>query len=654
MKLTLRHKLLAAFAGVAALVLVVGAFGAFGARTMGQIFDDYRQTARASLIYNDMKLRLESARRSAFIWRTNQSEEHAQRFDEQIEIFIHDADLQGMNEEHAHADEYRSYFREAISHQQIRDGHYATQSAMGPQLRMKLSEVMRSAYTDGDVEAAYRAGLAQEHLMLGRYYAERFLRTNTEADSQRAVSEFELARSELDALLLELENPARRALAQSAIDELAQFETAFSAAATAIFDRNLALAELDRIGPVMEAIAEEARIESVNHQNELGPRAEAEVRQTELMVIAASGLILILSIVMGVLVSDGLSGMIRKITESMTKLAGGDKTIKVAGTERADEIGDMARALAVFRDQALEVDRLQAEQKEAEARAARERKAAMMDLADQFENQVGSVIQSLSDAAQEMQTRSQILNTNVDNTNVRASSVAAAAEQASGNVEAVASAAEELTASIREIAGQVANSASAVQASNARAEISSQQLDRLNTAVAGVDEIVQAINAVADQTNLLALNATIEAARAGEAGKGFAVVASEVKALATQTQKLTEQIADRLNEIGSTSNDAISATRDILGQVQEIDRTTQALSAAVEEQSAATGEISANAQQAAEGARTVTSDITDIQGSVQKTSTVSDEVSTAASALKSNSEHLRTEVQRFLSTVRAA
>jgi methyl-accepting chemotaxis protein len=150
------------------------------------------------------------------------------------------------------------------------------------------------------------------------------------------------------------------------------------------------------------------------------------------------------------------------------------------------------------------------------------------------------------------------------------------------------------------------------------------------------------------------LNATIEAARAGEAGKGFAVVASEVKALATQTQKLTEEIAERLSDIGRTSTDAINATREIISQVREIDTTTQALASAVEEQTAATGEISSNAQQAAQGTRTVTVDVTGIQGAVSQTSIVSEEVNTAATTLKTSSEHLRAEVERFLSTVRAA
>ena len=432
-----------------------------------------------------------------------------------------------------------------------------------------------------------------------------FLRTNAASDSDRAMSEFEIARSELDGLFQQLESPDRREQTASILEELTAFETAFGAAADAIFARNASLSELDRIGPVMEEVAEEARLESVNHQNELGPRAASEVRQTEMMVLIASGLILVLSIAMGLIVSGNLSGMIRKITQAMTDLAGGDKSVDVAGADRRDEIGDMARALVVFRDQALEVDRLQTEQAQAEARAAKERKAAMMELADQFETQVGSVIRALSDAASEMQSRSHTLNTNVDSTNARAASVAAAAEQASGNVEAVASAAEELTASIREIAGQVATSASAVQASNARAEISSQQLDRLNTAVAGVDEIVQAINAVADQTNLLALNATIEAARAGEAGKGFAVVASEVKTLAEQTANATKSISDQISGIQGATGKTVSA-------IENIGEVTASVAAAMEEQSASTGSLSSFVEQNREALARVSSDISEL------------------------------------------
>jgi methyl-accepting chemotaxis protein len=278
---------------------------------------------------------------------------------------------------------------------------------------------------------------------------------------------------------------------------------------------------MDSIGPLLADAIETRRLETIDRQDTLGSQAVQTLQTTQVQVLGSALISVALSIVLAFFLARSITGAIKRAVEAMQELSGGNKQLEIKGVERSDELGDMARALAVFRDNALEMDRLQAEQSASEARTARERKDAMMALADQFESQIGSVIQSLSDAAVNMQSRSQILNASVDDTNERASSVAAAAEQASGNVEAVASAAEELTASIREIATQVTSSSNAVQASNERAAISSQQLDRLNEAVAGADEIVQAINAVADQTNLLALNATIEAARAGEAGKGF-------------------------------------------------------------------------------------------------------------------------------------
>ncbi|MEH6672763.1 methyl-accepting chemotaxis protein, partial [Halopseudomonas sp.] len=167
--------------------------------------------------------------------------------------------------------------------------------------------------------------------------------------------------------------------------------------------------------------------------------------------------------------------------------------------------------------------------------------------------------------------------------------------------EAVASAAEELTASIQEVSSQVSSAATAARSSSDHARVSSEQLDRLNEAIVGVDEIIRSITGVAEQTNLLALNATIEAARAGEAGKGFAVVASEVKTLARQTQTLTDEIDSQLKKIGQAATDAIGSTREIIGRIREIDDTSSALAAAVEEQTSATSEISASAQQAALG-----------------------------------------------------
>lgn len=654
LKLSLKHQLVGAFFSLTALVLIVGVIGGLGSRTLGGIFTDYRGASLESLSLNTIKLELVQARIAGFQWRTSGNPERADEFSGYVDTTVQNLDALGMPEAADHAREYQAAFMAAVQHQAERERQFEILAETGTAIRARLSDVMESAYADGDAEASYFTGLAQEKLLLSRFYAERFLTDNAEASAVRAISELNAAQNALNTLLTVLENPQRRSLTQESLTGVNRFADAFNAIRDAINARNSELAHMDSIGPLLTDAVDIRRLETVDRQDSLGAQAEKSSQTTQVLVFGSAVISVAFAIILAFFLARSITGAIKRAVQAMRELSGGNKQIEINGVERSDELGDMARALTVFRDNALEMDRLQAEQAAAEERTARERKDAMMALADQFENQVGSVIQSLSDAAVNMQSRSQTLNESVDDTNERASSVAAAAEQASGNVEAVASAAEELTASIREIATQVTSSSNAVQASNERAAISSQQLDRLNEAVAGADEIVQAINAVADQTNLLALNATIEAARAGEAGKGFAVVASEVKALAEQTQKLTEEIADRLSDIGRTSTDAINATREIISQVREIDTTTQALASAVEEQTAATGEISSNAQQAAQGTRTVTVDVTGIQGAVSQTTTVSEEVNTAAKTLKTSSEHLRSEVERFLETVRAA
>lgn len=547
--------------------------------------------------------------------------------------------------------EYRGAFEEAVGHQARRMDAVALLSANGPEIRTNLTNVIESAYADGDAEASYYAARAQERLMLGRFYAERYLVNNDVEAAERSSAELAAAREYVGTLLPLLQNPTRRELTQGADAGLEAYQTAFTDTVNAITARNAALARMDEIGPLMTANTDAAGDEQAASQTETTLNALASAGSTRTLMVGAVAIALAIAGGLAWFFGQRIPKAIARITDAMRRLADGDKDVEISGEERKDEIGDMAAALAVFRDNAKEMERLEAEQAAEKERAEEQRRRAMMEMADRFEAEVGEIVEALSEAANDLQQRSKELNSSVMGAGDRSTSAAA---QASGSVEAMASASEELSASIREVAQQVAQSAAAARASSERATIGAEGLDKLNAAVAGVDEIVQSINGVAEQTNLLALNATIEAARAGEAGKGFAVVAEEVKQLAGQTQKLTEPIAARLSDITDASTDAIEATRQIIDQIGEIDSTSAALSAAVEEQSSATEEISSSAQQAASGAKTVSSDIEGVQGAVQESAQVAGIVDQAASALQSRSASLSQQVGEFLKTVRAA
>jgi methyl-accepting chemotaxis protein len=652
--ISLRQQLIMAFGGLACLVLLVGGVGVYGASTMGGVFTEYRSAARDSLRINDLKIELMQARTAGFNWRSSGDESQVVAFNAATEQVMQDAIQLEMTDVVQLVSEYAAAFERAMQYQAARDTHFEVLAERGPAIRLDLSEVIRTAYSDGDAEASYYAAIAQEKVMLGRFYAERFLVDNAETSASRSGTELGEALDALETLLPLLQNPERRRLITQATSNLRSYDSAFRDIVQAINSRNAQLDTMDGIGPQMASLADARRQATVDVQNELGPRGQAAASTTQWVVTGAALVALVAAVLMALGMASRISGALRVVVETMRRLAEGERQVEIPDSDRADEIGDMARALVVFRDNAQEVDRLEADQRASKEKVEREQKAAMLEMADTFEAQVGSVINSLSEASAALQGKSRQLAGTVDDADRRSVSVASAAEQASTSVAAVASAAEELTASIQEVSSQVATSSNVARRSSEQAESSSGLLDRLNEAVAGVDGIVRSINEVAEQTNLLALNATIEAARAGEAGKGFAVVAEEVKQLAEQTKSLTDEIAGRLEEIGNSSSDAISATREVIAGIAEIDTTTTALAAAVEQQSSATGEISISAQQAADGARVVSTDITGVQSSVSETTQVAEAVDEAAIALDRDAARLRTEVEALLEKVRAA
>ncbi|MGA3400760.1 MAG: methyl-accepting chemotaxis protein [Acetobacteraceae bacterium] len=342
------------------------------------------------------------------------------------------------------------------------------------------------------------------------------------------------------------------------------------------------------------------------------------------------------------------------LTNVTHRLADGDLSVAIPGMDRRDEIGTMAAAVLVFKDNMTETERLRAEQEAAKLRAAAEQKAALHGMADGFETQVGRLVEMLSAGSTALEATAQSMTGMANRSNEQAATVVSAAEEASTGLQTVASAADELTASISEISRQVAQSSKITAKAVEDAKRTDAIVHALADAAEKIGAVVGLITNIASQTNLLALNATIEAARAGDAGKGFAVVASEVKSLANQTSRATEEIGAQITQIQAATKEAVEAIRAISATIEEVSTIATNIASAVEEQGAATSEIARNVQQTSQAAQEVTASISNVSQVASETGTAASLVLTAASDLSKQAEQLSAEVNSFVVSVRAA
>jgi len=502
----------------------------------------------------------------------------------------------------------------------------------------------------------------ERRLYQARFLLWKFMATGDEANLVKLQDAFKLAHQRLDQLALSTTDSGRI----GAVEELKSLIVAYELKANTFKEfkgRNVNLDGPDAKAMIIALNDDASKMDVIG--GDLAERYEkaADARQKAAEDAISTGIIVTLSLgfaslligaAIAFFIARSIVIPVKAMTGAMTRLAGGDRSVEIPAADNRDEIGDMAKAVQIFKDNLVRVEQMTREQDEAKQRAAAERRAAMHEMADEFESSVMAVVKVVSSSATEMQATSASMSSTANETAFQATAGASAAEQATSNVQTVAAASEELFASISEISRQVAEAARISTEASEEATRTNTIVAALAAAADKIGAVVQLIHDIASQTNLLALNATIEAARAGEAGKGFAVVASEVKNLANQTGRATEEIGSQIATVQKEVLSAVGAIQGIGLTIEKIRQISSGIASAVEEQGAATQEIARNVQQAAQGTDEVTRTINGVMQAASSTGAAATQVQSAASDLAQNAERLRGQMVDFLDTVRAA
>ena len=525
----------------------------------------------------------------------------------------------------------------------------------GDRLRTALAPLVQEARDNADHSTAEALSRALTAFLMARDYTGRFIELQRPDDLSQAEKQL----AETDKMLgyagQFAQTSERRQLIGSQTEPLATYGSALvefqrladesqrlSTDVIEVTGYQLAatLSEIERT-----AITEEARIKALMRSQ------AADSRQlSTALSLAAVGL----GVLLALLIGRSIARPLKTMTGAMHRLAEGDLQVAIPATGQRDEIGAMAEAVQVFKENAIETERLRSEAAEQEARQAEEKRRMMNELADGFEASVRGIVSSLATAADEMQSSAQTLSRTAEEGRSQASAVAAATQQASANVQTVASSAEELSAAIREITTTVDQSNRSATRAVEQAQATTQAVQALTARTDSIGQVVGLISDIAEQTNLLALNATIESARAGEAGKGFAVVASEVKNLAGETSKATEQVDSEVGAVRDATGQAEMAISQITGVITEISELATSVASAIEEQQAATQEIARNVQEASTGTSEVAEKIQQVDAAAGETGRAAGDMLSAAQDLSQQADHLSRELDKFVKEVRAA
>jgi methyl-accepting chemotaxis protein len=525
---------------------------------------------------------------------------------------------------------------------------------IAPKLASSMQYAVRQA-VESNPDLVQALLTASDNLVAARVYMMRFLLDNDPKDADRHTTALRVTRAAVTGAT----GLAMNTAIAPVLETLANTADTYDVSAQLLM--GLAKSSNDlwlTRAPAMRVELERATSATVGHLVRESDAAIADATQSlsEASSVLAGVAMLVFAVVisLNVMTVRLVAKPIVAVTGMMERLASGDTAIEVPYRDQTDEVGGIARAVQVFKDNALRLDAMHHEQEALTRAAAEEKQAAMHELADSLETSIKGIARSVATAATQMRETASSLTAISEETALQATSVAAATEQATNNVETVASAAEELSASIGEIGRQVSAAANVAAEAVDRTERTNGLVTALAGAAQRIGEVIGLITDIANQTNLLALNATIEAARAGDAGKGFAVVAGEVKNLATQTARATEDISTQIGEVQRSTGEAVAAISDISTIIEKISGIQATIASAVEEQSAATAEIARNVEQAAAGTRDVATHITHVTDAAGRAGHGAADLLDAVGVLAQQAEHLDSEVDDFIARIRAA
>ena len=648
------------------LMMVVAAQSYFSLKGSESQFEKYRELAKQTNLSSEVTIDLASFTLKVKDYLLTNSEDAIDdirkeavaiksAIEEMTALFERDQNYEVIKSASSDIDAYISAFEEVTNFVEKRNQLVAQLHKLGPDAEQKINNTLETAYENEDATAAYYSGVLLGSVLRAQLNANEFLISHNDKSARRVrneLSSLEEITQEMTSVLDDLD-PYEEVL--EIVTLSGTYTPLFNEVQSVIKKRNELIENtLNIIGPRLASTMKVIQENNTARQDQLGEAATVKNNQAVLTLATVALITVVLCAIGSLLLSSIIARPVVRMTNTMLEIARGNLETDVPALGQSDEIGKMATAVEVFKENALETERLRSEKIEIDKQATKEKHRATIKLADDLESSVKSIVDRVSDAADQMKETAASMSKSTGVTVDRAGVVESASAEANTTAETVAKSADGLSASIRKISEQISSAREFTTVGKKKAAATNDTVQSLTEGAQKIGDVVRLIEDIAEQTNLLALNATIEAARAGEAGKGFAVVASEVKSLANQTAKATEDIRGQIEHMQKTTSRSVAEIEDVADMITKISDMTNDVANAVDHQDTATQKITDNIRITANGTQQVSLNIADVNAAAKQSLHSSNEVVEVVENLQTQSSVLSSELKQFLSTLRSA